>query len=53
MLYFVKGNTIGSEFGFPRLGIKKKYKWYRNQIHNLTYSISIYCILIIYNKTRL
>ena len=27
MLYFVKGNTIGSDFGFPRLGIKKRYKW--------------------------
>lgn len=27
LLYFVKGNSIGSEFGFPRLGIKKKYKW--------------------------
>lgn len=27
MLYFVRGNTIGSDFGFPRLGIKKKYKW--------------------------
>ena len=22
LLYFVKGNSIGSEFGFPRLGIK-------------------------------
>lgn len=27
LLYFVKGTSIGSEFGFPRLGIKKKYKW--------------------------
>ena len=27
LLYFVKGNSIGSEFGFPRLGIKKRYKW--------------------------
>jgi hypothetical protein len=27
MLYFVRGNTIGSDFGFPRLGIKKKFKW--------------------------
>lgn len=26
-LYFVRGNSIGSEFGFPRLGIKKRYKW--------------------------
>ena len=26
-MYFVKGNSIGSEFGFPRLGIKKRYKW--------------------------
>jgi hypothetical protein len=27
LLYFVKGTSIGSEFGFPRLGIKKRYKW--------------------------
>lgn len=27
MIYFVQGNTIGSDFGFPRLGIKKKFKW--------------------------
>jgi hypothetical protein len=27
LMYFVKGTSIGSEFGFPRLGIKKKYKW--------------------------
>ncbi len=26
-VYFVRANTIGSDFGFPRLGIKKKYKW--------------------------
>jgi len=24
----VEGRTIGSEFGFPRVGIKKLYKWY-------------------------
>jgi hypothetical protein len=23
----VRANTIGSDFGFPRLGIKKRYKW--------------------------
>ena len=28
MIYFVKGNTIGSDFGFPRLAFKKRYKWY-------------------------
>lgn len=27
MIYFVKGNSIGSDFGFPRLTFKKKYKW--------------------------
>jgi hypothetical protein len=26
-VYFVRANTIGSDFGFPRLGIKKRYKW--------------------------
>ena len=23
----MEGATIGSDFGFPRLGIRKKYKW--------------------------
>lgn len=27
MIYFVKGNTIGSDFGFPRLAFKKRFKW--------------------------
>ena len=27
MLYFVRGDTIGSDFGFPRLAYKKHYKW--------------------------
>lgn len=27
LLYFVEGQTIGSDFGFPRLGIRKKFKW--------------------------
>jgi hypothetical protein len=27
MIYFVKGQTIGSDFGFPRLAFKKRYKW--------------------------
>jgi hypothetical protein len=27
MIYFVKGNSIGSDFGFPRLEFKKLYKW--------------------------
>lgn len=26
-VYFVRANSIGSDFGFPRLGIKKRYKW--------------------------
>lgn len=26
-MYFVEGLTVGSEFGFPRTEIKKKYKW--------------------------
>jgi hypothetical protein len=28
MIYFVRGDTIGSDFGFPRLTFKKHYKWY-------------------------
>ncbi len=28
MIYFVRGDTIGSDFGFPRLSYKKQYKWY-------------------------
>lgn len=27
LLYFVEGATIGSDFGFPRLGIRKRFKW--------------------------
>ena len=27
MIYFVEGNSVGSEFGFPRVDIKKKYRW--------------------------
>jgi hypothetical protein len=27
LLYFVEGASIGSDFGFPRLGIRKKFKW--------------------------
>ena len=27
LIYFVEGTSIGSEFGFPRLDIKKRYKW--------------------------
>ena len=27
MIYFVEGKSIGSEFGFPRVDIKKRYKW--------------------------
>jgi hypothetical protein len=26
-VYFVRANSIGSDFGFPRLGFKKFYKW--------------------------
>ncbi len=26
-IYFVEGLTVGSEFGFPRVNIKKRYKW--------------------------
>lgn len=26
-IYFVKGSSIGSEFGFPRVDIKKRYRW--------------------------
>jgi hypothetical protein len=27
LVYFVEGSSIGSEFGFPRVDIKKRYKW--------------------------
>jgi len=27
MIYFVEGNSVGSEFGFPRVEIKKRYRW--------------------------
>lgn len=27
LMYFVEGKTVGSEFGFPRVEIKKKYRW--------------------------
>ena len=27
MIYFVKGNGVGSEFGFPRVPMKKKFRW--------------------------
>lgn len=27
MIYFVRGDSIGSDFGFPRLSFKKHYKW--------------------------
>lgn len=27
MIYFVKGNGLGTDFGFPRLGKKKRYRW--------------------------
>ena len=27
MLYFVEGNNLGCDFGFPRIEGKKKYRW--------------------------
>ncbi len=34
-LYFVEGMSVGSEFGFPRVSIKKNYKWYDHRfLHN-------------------
>jgi len=27
MIYFVEGNSVGSEFGFPRVDIRKRYRW--------------------------
>jgi len=27
MIYFVEGSSIGSDFGFPRVDVKKKYRW--------------------------
>lgn len=27
MIYFVEGNCVGSEFGFPRVPFRKQYRW--------------------------
>ncbi len=27
MIYFVEGNSVGSDFGFPRVDTKKHYRW--------------------------
>jgi hypothetical protein len=27
MIYFVKGNGVGPDFGFPRVTMKKRYRW--------------------------
>lgn len=27
LMYFVEGSSVGSEFGFPRVEVKKKYRW--------------------------
>lgn len=27
-MYFTEGMSVGSDFGFPRIEIKKKYRWY-------------------------
>ena len=27
LIYFVKGTGVGSDFGFPRVAKKKKYRW--------------------------
>jgi hypothetical protein len=27
MIYFVRGNGVGSEFGFPRVNTKKTFRW--------------------------
>jgi len=27
MVYFVEGDSVGSDFGFPRVDIKKRYRW--------------------------
>lgn len=27
LIYFVEGESIGSDFGFPRVDIKKRYRW--------------------------
>ena len=27
MIYFIEGKGLGSEFGFPRISGKKKFRW--------------------------
>lgn len=27
MIYFVEGKSVGKDFGFPRVNIKKQYRW--------------------------
>jgi hypothetical protein len=27
LIYFVEGTSIGSDFGFPRVDLKKRYRW--------------------------
>ena len=27
MIYFVQGNSVGSDFGFPRVETKKHFRW--------------------------
>lgn len=31
MIYFVEGNSVGSDFGFPRVDMKKRYRWYEHK----------------------
>ena len=26
-IYFVEGKSVGKDFGFPRVNIKKQYRW--------------------------
>jgi len=35
MIYFVEGESLGPDFGFPRTNIKKHYRWYLSIFINL------------------
>ena len=32
MIYFVEGKSVGSDFGFPRVELKKHFRWFTKKI---------------------